>query len=138
MTKTIFSELTSSLDGNTPGSGELLFLSLFISTFTFLGELGIMLIVILLFFVVPVSSNSLLFFINIIARLFQIGENKRWKNIITKTLLVISLIIQGILLFYLLLLFFTGFSWIYLIIYLMFAFNVFAFIKNICYIKNNK
>jgi len=138
ITKTIFGEMTSPVEGNTPGAGELFLLSLVVSGLTFLGELGLLVLVAFLYFVIPVGANILSLIINIIARVFQIGEHRNWKNITTKVLLYSSTVLQGILNVYLLFLSFLGFDLIYVLIYLILIVNIFGFIKNIINLRNIK
>ena len=138
ITKTILGDMTSSIDGNNPGSGEFFMVSLFVSGLTFLGELGLLIIVAFMFFIIPVGANIVLLIINTIARLFQIGEYRNWKNITTKVLLYLSTILQGILNVYLLFLCFSGFDLLYIVIYFMLIVNMFGFIKNIINLRNIK
>jgi len=138
ITKTILGEMTSSIDGNNPGAGGLLILSLFVSGLTFLGEIALLIIVAFMFFIIPVGANIVLLIINTIARLFQIGEYRNWKNITTKVLLYLSTILQGILNVYLLFLCFSGFDLLYIVIYFMLIVNIFGFIKNIINLRNIK
>ena len=137
MTKTIFGNM-SSIDGTNPGAGEFLLISLFVGGLTFLGELGLLIMTIFIYFLIPVGTNILLLIINAIARLFQIGKYKNWKNITTKVLLYFSIFLQGVLNIYLLFLSFSGFDLIYVVIYLMLIVNVMGFIKTINNLKSIK
>lgn len=82
--------------------------------------------------------NLLTLIISLIARLFQRGESKNWKNIITKVLLYISIVLQGILSIYILFLCFTGWGLVYVTIYLMLIINIFGVVKNIFNIIKSK
>lgn len=135
-TKTVFNKLFSSADVDNPGSGAQLLFSFFVSGFVAFGEFSLILLVILMFVLIPIFVNILLSLIGMIARLFLIGKYKKWKTIITKTLLYLLVVLQGILNVYLLILSFSGFGVIYVIVYLMLAINVFGFVKNIFNLKN--
>lgn len=50
----------------------------------------------------PIIANMIMCMLSIVARLFQIGMEKRWKNITTKVLLIISIVLQVILSVYVL------------------------------------
>ena len=138
VTRTVWSTMTEGVDGDTPGGGELILISAFVSGMTFLGELTIIIIIIAMFLVIPVVVNSLALIINLIARLFQIGESKNWKNITTKVLLYVSIVLQGLLSIYILFLCFTGCGLVYITVYLMLIINVFGVVKNILNNINSK
>lgn len=138
-TKTTVDELISNVDGNNPGAGEFMLISLLVGGgLTFLGEVGLLLMTAFCYLVIPVCTNGIISIINIVSRLFQIGIDKNWKNITTKVLLYIATILQGILSVYLLILSFTGFGLIYILIYLMLAINVYVFVKHILNLKSIK
>ena len=90
--------------------------------------------------VIPVGVNVVLLFNNIIARLFQIGENKNWKNIVTKTILFICIVFQGLLSAYILFLAiaFTGYTSQVYIMYAIFFVNAVGFVKGIVNMINKK
>lgn len=138
LTKTIWGRMTSTVDGNYTGAGGYMFVSLFVSGLAFLDELTVLILVAFICFVIPVGVNIFILIINIIARLFQIGTNKNWKNITSKVLLYFSVVLQGILNIYLLFLSFSGFGLLYIVIYLMLMINIFGFVKNIINLRNNK
>ena len=54
--------------------------------------IGIALVFILVF--IPIMMNLLIIVFQIIARLFQIGAEKKWKNIVSKVFTVFSIIVQ--------------------------------------------
>lgn len=137
-TKTVWGTMTEGVDGDTPGSGELVIIASIISGFAFLGELTAFFIIILAYLGIPVFVNALILLINFIARLFQIGDSKEWKDVTTKALLYFSIVLQGLLNLYILFLCFTGYGLAYIAIYLMLIINVFAFIKNILSMKKSK
>ena len=137
-TKTVWGTMIEGVDGDTPGSGELVIIASIISGFAFLGELTAFFITISAFFGIPVLANSLILIVNFIARLFQIGETKEWKDVTTKVWLYFSIVLQGLLNVYILFLCFTGYGLVYLLIYLMLIINVFAFIKNILSMRKSK
>ena len=136
MTRTVWADMTEGIDGDTPGGGELFLISAFVSGLTLVGELTLVLIIIVAYLVIPVLGNAFILINNLIARLFQVGQCKKWKNTVTKILLYISIVLQGILGVYILLLCFTGFGLVYIAIYLMLIINVFGFVKSI--INNRK
>ena len=137
-TKTIWSHLTSNVSANNPGSGEYALISLFI-TGTALGmELFFYLAILYLFVLVPIAENVFVLFLSVIARLFQIGKERRWKDIVTKVLLIISVIFQGMLCVYSLILAFTGFSLFFIIHYFVTLINILAFIHYIKLLKKDK
>lgn len=109
-----------------------------ISGLTFLGELIAITIIIFTYFLILFAANAFTLVINLIARLFQIGESREWKDVITKALLILSIVLQGILNIYILFLCFTGYGLVYISIYLMLIINVFAFIKNILIMRKCK
>jgi hypothetical protein len=87
------------------------------------------------YLVIPLVVNLILLIINILARLFQIGKSREWKNVITKVLLYISFAIQGILCGFMVFITFTGFGWVYIALYVMLAINIYGFVKNIISIR---
>ena len=119
-----------------PGGGYIAAFGFFLGLFTLLAELAILAFILYLFAYIPTYVCGIILVINIIARLFQIGTSKKWKNIVTKIFLFISIIIEGLLCIYLTFLSVTGFTVVYLIIYAMLFINLFAFVKNILVLKN--
>ena len=67
-------------------------------------EMGLMLVLGIICYVIPVITNIVLLIINGIARLFQIGEYKKWKNNITIACLYIGIAVQVLMNLYLILL----------------------------------
>ena len=108
-----------------------------ISGLTFLGELTAIVIIIFAYFLIPFAANALIMVFNLIARLFQIGKNKEWKDVTTKALLIFAIVLQGILNLYILFLCFTGYGLAYIAVYLMLIINVFAFVKNIVNLRKS-
>jgi hypothetical protein len=136
-TKTIWGRMTAGVSGDTPGSGELVLIASLISGLTFLGELTAIVIIIFAYFLIPFAANALIMVFNLIARLFQIGKNKEWKDVTTKALLIFAIVLQGILNLYILFLCFTGYGLAYIAVYLMLIINVFAFVKNIVNLRKS-
>ena len=136
-TKTIWGRMTAGVSGDTPGSGELVLIASLISGLTFLGELTAIVIIIFAYILIPFAANALIMVFNLIARLFQIGESKEWKDVTTKALLYFSIVLQGILNIYILFLCFTGYGLAYIAVYLMLIINVFAFVKNIVNLRKS-
>lgn len=130
-TKTIWGKMTEGVGGDTPGSGELVLIASLISGLTFLGELAAFGVIIFAYFLIPFAANILTLVLNLIARLFQIGESREWKDVTTKALLYFSIVLQGLLNLYILFLCFTGYGLVYISVYLMLIINVFVFINNI-------
>lgn len=124
-------KMTEGVSGDTPGSGELVLIASLISGLTFLGELAALGVIIFAYFFIPFAANALTLVLNLIARLFQIGESREWKDVTTKALLYFSIVLQGLLNLYILFLCFTGYGLVYISVYLMLIINVFVFIKNI-------
>lgn len=138
VTRTVWATMTEGVDGDTPGGGELILISAVISGMTFLGELTLVIIIIVMFLVIPIVVNLLTLIISLIARLFQIGESKNWKNMTTKVLLYVSIVLQGLLSIYILVLCFTGYGLVYITVYLMLTINVYGVVKNILNNINGK
>ena len=143
-TKTIWGRMTAGVSGDTPGSGELVLIASLISGLTFVTiavdvRISITAIVIIIFayFLIPFAANALIMVFNLIARLFQIGKNKEWKDVTTKALLIFAIVLQGILNLYILFLCFTGYGLAYIAVYLMLIINVFAFVKNIVNLRKS-
>ena len=130
-TKTIWGKMTEGVSGDTPGSGELVLIASLISGLAFFGELAALGVIIFAYFLIPFAANMLTLVLNLIARLFQIGESREWKDVTTKALLYFSIVLQGLLNLYILFLCFTGYGLVYISVYLMLIINVFVFIKNI-------
>lgn len=137
-TKTIWGKMTEGVSGDTPGSGELVLIASLISGLAFFGELAAFGVIIFAYFLIPFAANMLTLVFNLIARLFQIGESREWKDVTTKALLYFSIILQGLLNLYILFLCFTGYGLVYISVYLMLIINVFAFIKNILSMRKCK
>ena len=129
--ETIFGDMTSSIESTNPGAGEYLLLTLFVSGLTFVGELGLLIVILFLFLIVPVISSILFLLLSIIARLFQIGEEKKWKEITTKVIIYISMSLEALLSIYIAILSFTGFDLLYIPIYLMLITHIVSLVINI-------
>lgn len=135
ITDTVFDKMMSGVDSNNPGAGAWALWSLIIGGFALIGEFGLLLIFFITILIVPACTHGICLILNGISRLFQIGMDKRWKKIITKVLLYISTILQGLLCICLGLSAITGFSLIYIILYLILAANIYVFVQ---YISNLK
>lgn len=138
LTKTVWGKMMSDVDGTYPGAGEWTLISLAVSGATALAEIGALIMIMFAFFLIPVGSNVVFLIISIIARLFQIGKNKKWKDTTAKVLLIFSFILHGIFNIYLLILAFTGFVRLFIFVYLMLIINVYGLIKKIMLLKNVK
>ena len=135
ITRTVWDSMIEVIDADNPGSGEALIPALFVGMLAFFGELALLGIIFTVYLVIPLVVNLILLIINILARLFQIGKSREWKNVITKVLLYISFAIQGILCGFMVFITFTGFGWVYIAVYVMLAINIYGFVKNIISIR---
>jgi len=82
----------SEMNGN-PGTGEYLII---FGTLGLLADLAIIFVILILLLVVPFFTCVTVIIFQIIARLFQIGEEKKWKDIVSKVFTVLSIIVETI------------------------------------------
>lgn len=96
-------EKTSEMHG-APGSGELFAIVL---PFTLASDFTKFILLTIFNILIPGATLLSVIILQVSARLFQIGENKKWKNIVSFILTVVSIMIISTLLFTLLL----SFGW---------------------------
>ena len=88
----------------------------------------------------PIIANMIMCMLSIVARIFQIGTEKRWKNITTKVLLIISIVLQGLLSVYVLFLgiAFSKYDSLAFDLYAISFVNIVAVVKSILNFRNKK
>lgn len=107
-------------EGN-PGSGWYL---LFAGGVALLGDFTILFFFVFLLIFVPFVMNFLIVIIQGVARLFQIGLEKKWKNIVGKVLTVISIIIEILLCIILLFIFISNVQVSKILLFLALTLNI--------------
>lgn len=100
---TLFS-ITSSLFEESSEAGLILF------PISFLADFAAIFMYFFLIFIIPCLGLSISVIMQIIARLFQFGEIKKWKNITSKVFSYISLSLLILLFLYLILIFLSTFN----------------------------
>ena len=106
---------------NNPGSGWYL---IFAGGAALLSDLALGFLLVWYVIFVPFLLNLLITSLQGIARLFQIGVEKNWKNIVSKSLTIISIIIKIILCLLLLLVLFIGFQVSQIILFVSLCVNI--------------
>ena len=123
----------------TPGSGEYF---LIFGTLGILADLGLAFVILFLILGIPFFINGGIMLLQGIARIFQIGIEKNWKNIFSKILTIISIIMQIFLCILFLFCLISNLNISKILLFLSFAINVVSvvlFIKEFIKIsKTNK
>jgi hypothetical protein len=136
ITKTVWSGMVTSADPNNPGAGEYVAFGLLASLMAFFAEFISILLTLYVFHIVPNMFTLFVLIVSSIARWFQCGKPKKWKDETSKVLLYISLVVQTFFILYLISLVFSGFGLAFIILYIMIAVNIYAYVKNILYLLN--
>lgn len=104
---------------------------------SFLADLANVLAWMFLMFVIPSFIAIIIFGIQLISRLFQIGGTKKWKNTVSKVLSYISISIQILLSLYLLLVFISTLNLLLLVSCSAIITSIVLNIKEMKKIKSN-
>ncbi len=93
-----FESTVNSIDKSFPGAGEAFLIlggsSLFLE---FFGAVGIILLYCAIFLLIPFNANVIAFILILIGRLFQIGEEQKWKNTTSFVFAILSIVLQALL-----------------------------------------
>lgn len=108
-----------------PGVGVIFF------PFTFLVDFGMAIFYLIMLFIFPFGTLLLVLVLQIFARLLQIGQSKKWKNIISKIFVYTSLVLQILLCVYLFLIFISTLNLIILLAIVVIIINIVLFIKEV-------
>lgn len=71
-----------------------------IAPFTILADIAILMALGFIYLIIPLSALFSALIFQSLARLFQIGENKKWKNVVSNVFTIISMVILFVLCIY--------------------------------------